>query len=136
MLLCSQPTHDAIVAFNALPKKNIGHNQDNGVILQGEFKSEGACIKNVRVAGAFGVAMTTAEVCDGKMAPLAEVLKTLWPDLQETKDLGKSPGSIAAYGDSKYAISFYRGPPSFIPNPDSRSKIVSYICMRKGSGPQ
>jgi len=137
ILLCFPPTtSEASGAFDALLKKSIGQNQDGGFALEGNFKSGDACIRNVTVGGAFGVAMVMAEVCEGKVTPLLELVRARRPHLKESRGIIKQPGIIAAYEDGEYGITFFQGAPTFIQRPDPQSKIVSYVCVRKGSGPQ
>lgn len=136
LLLCLENDHQGI-GENPLSKleKEAKHEHDGSFTIPGPFHAQGACISQVRIAGAFGVIMMSGVVGDCGIPPIQDIVRRKRPQLSK-QVVAIHPGMIAAYADSEYSISFYHGRPGFERAISPDFKTTSYICTYRMGGHQ
>lgn len=136
LLLCLENDHQGI-GENPLSKleQEAKHDQDGSFTIAWAFHAHGACISQVRIAGAFGVTMMSGVVGDCGIQPILDIVRQKRPQLSKQVAAMHS-GVIATYADSEYSISFYHGQPGFDRAISPDFKTTSYICTYRMGGHQ
>jgi hypothetical protein len=112
-------------------KKGDGQFEIEGPIREGEL-----CIRKISITAAFGVLMVSAELCDSKTKTILDWLRSQRPTLKKST-IASPAGVIAAFGEEKDSFSIFMGnTASSFPNPDPKSRQISYFCVKQFSGPQ
>ncbi len=108
---------------------------DGNFVLPGPVQDQQLCIKNITLGAAFGVLAVSAELCNSTPKPLLDWLAKNRASLQASS-AEKQAGVIAAFGKEGDSLMIYHGRPSLEAAPDPKSKTVSFVCIKRLSGPQ
>jgi hypothetical protein len=106
---------------------------EDGFELVKPVQSEGICIRQAKVVGAFGVLVVVGQVCDGKYDALKGAFEKQFPEAPGTAiEPGKLFIGKSAVGEGV----IYRGMATMPPKPMTRAREVAYLCARQMGGTQ
>jgi hypothetical protein len=106
---------------------------EDGFELVKPVQSEGVCIRQAKVFGAFGVFMAVGQVCDGKFDALKATFEKQFPEGSGTAlesgqlFMGKSQTDVGM---------IYRGLATMPPKATVGARKVAFLCARRMGGTQ
>lgn len=108
---------------------------NGSLTLPGPIQRGGVCIRNARLSAAFGVMSVMGTLCSDDPQPLLDLVRSLKPRLTKPAQ-PFPPGFLAGLSDDDYTLLIYQGAPTLPPQPDLKSKLVSFACAVKVTGAQ
>jgi hypothetical protein len=106
---------------------------EDGFDLVKPVQSEGICIKQAKVVGAFGVLMVVGQLCDGKYDALKDAFER---QFTQTPGTALEPGKLFIGKSATGEGVIYRGMATMPPKPMAGVREVAFMCARKMGGAQ
>lgn len=106
---------------------------EDGFELVKPVQSEGVCIKQAKVFGAFGVFMAVGQVCDGKFDALKATFDKQFPEGSGT---ALESGQLLMGKSQTDVGMIYRGLATMPPKPTVGAREVAFLCARRMGGTQ